>query len=67
MYFFIGLFLTGMGLFMALSPKGFYDFSESWKSSSGSEPSRLYEISTRIGGVLCLIAGIGSVVLQFFL
>ena len=39
-----------------------FDITEGWKSYSSSDPSDLYILSTRLGGVLCLIVGIVGIV-----
>ena len=50
------------GLAMLLNPELVFELSESWKLDSGAEPSRLFILSTRFGGVMCVLAGIGGVI-----
>lgn len=57
-----GILLLIMGLVMLVSPATFYEITESWKSNSVGEPSDLFIISTRVGGVACTLAGIGAIV-----
>lgn len=67
MYIILSVILAVIGIVMVWKPKSIYDLTESWKSSTGGEPSDLYLFSTRMGGVLCLLAGIiGIVVLGLF-
>ncbi len=61
------IFVLIMGTVMLLFPEFIYDVTESWKSYSAGEPSKLYIISTRIGGVCCLLAGIVGIVSLFVL
>lgn len=51
-----------LGLLMLLRPNFFWLISERWKSGPASEPSVLYQVSTRIGGAFCLIAGAAAVI-----
>ena len=66
MYILLSLLLVGLGIIMLLKPRLFFDITESWKSHTSSEPSKMYLFSTRLGGVMCLLAGIfGLVVIVF--
>lgn len=65
MYLLIGVILFILGIIMIISPKLFFTISESWKNDSGTEPSGLFIISTRFGGVLFTIVGIAGVIIQF--
>lgn len=60
-----GLFVLLMGIFMVAAPEMIYELKESWKSYSAGDPSRLYIISTRIGGVMFILAGIMGIVVFF--
>lgn len=60
-----GIYLLITGLFMLVSPATFYKITESWKSNSAGEPSDLFIISTRAGGLFCTLAGIGAIVVFF--
>lgn len=57
-----GALLVSLGLLMVLRPEAFYDLTEGWKSKGG-RPSRLYCVSTRLGGVMCILAGLCGIVL----
>ena len=46
-----GLLLLAFGAFMLFAPEQFFALTESWKSNTPSEPSDLFILSTRIGGV----------------
>lgn len=61
----IGIFLLIMGLFMIVSPVGFYNLTESWKNNSFGEPSDFFKFSTRFGGVAMVIVGIGEIIVFF--
>ncbi|OAB42817.1 DUF6199 family natural product biosynthesis protein [Paenibacillus glacialis] len=58
-YGFIGVF---MGLWMFFYPTIIWEISESWKSNDGSEPSDLYICSIRLGGIMCILAGLGGII-----
>lgn len=64
--FFLGLIVILLGLLMVISPHGVYYIAESWKSKRDAEPSAAYKIMIRIGGVLCICAGIGLCIVSFF-
>lgn len=66
LYFIIGLVLIGIGVAMLARPQIVYELTESWKHDGGVYgPSRLYVWSTRFGGVMCILAGIGGLILPF--
>lgn len=67
MYFFLGILFVIAGMIMILKPHIIFDITESWKSSSPVEPSSLYIFGTRFGGVIILLIGIGSIILQFMM
>ncbi|PYI50931.1 MULTISPECIES: DUF6199 family natural product biosynthesis protein [Paenibacillaceae] len=58
---FISLLLIILGLLMVIRPSIVWTIIESWKSHDATEPSGLYVVSARIGGVLFILAGIGGV------
>ncbi len=60
-----GVLLIAVGTVMIVSPKLFYAVTESWKSDPGAEPSHLFALSTRIGGVLFFLAGVGVFTVRF--
>lgn len=55
------------GLLMILRPTIIWFLLESWKSNDATEPSDMYIISTRFGGILCTLAGAGGVIALFIL
>lgn len=52
---------------MILKPEVIYDITESWKNNRSGEPSDLYLLSTKIGGILCLLLGIAGAVILLVL
>ena len=65
-FFIVGLALIGIGVTMLIKPQFVYELTESWKHDGGVyEPSRLYVWSTRFGGVMFTLAGIGGVIVPF--
>ena len=65
MYILLSILLILGGLLMLFFPDLVYDLSESWKSNRSAEPSRLYLISTRFGGVMFILVGIGGLIVPF--
>lgn len=61
-----GIILIIIGISMMIKPSLLWLITESWKSNDATEPSSLYIWSTRFGGVMVTLAGIGGV-LAFFL
>ena len=55
MYILIGIIFIIIGIVMLISPKTIFQITESWKSISDDEPSALYNVSTRVGGIAFLI------------
>lgn len=55
------VFLILFGLLMLLKPPIIWSITESWKSNDATEPSDLYLWSTRFGGVMCTLAGLGGI------
>lgn len=54
------------GIVMMISPTSIWKMTESWKSNDATEPSGLYLLSTRIGGVCFCLAGFGGIVVSIF-
>ena len=52
---------------MVLKPELVFQIRESRKYASAAEPSKMYIISTRIGGVLFLAVGVAAFIVQFFM
>jgi hypothetical protein len=59
--------LTLFGLLMLVRPTVIWTITESWKSNDATEPSDIYILSTRFGGVMCTLAGIGGIITYSFL
>ena len=65
-YFIAGLALIAIGVVMLVKPQFVFELTESWKHDSGAaEPSKLWLFSTRFGGVMCVLAGIGGMIFVF--
>lgn len=58
----LGIFLILVGLLMLIKPDIFWLITESWKSSDATEPTNLYIVSVRLGGVLFILFGIGGII-----
>ena len=65
MYFFLGIMLIVWGFVMVRFPDLVYELTQSWKNYSSGEPSDLFRFSTRFGGVMCILVGIGGVLVPF--
>ena len=64
----VGLIFLALAIYGAAliwKPEFFYELTESWKHDGGGEPSRSYLLSTRFGGVMCVLAGIGGMICVF--
>lgn len=64
---FVSLLLIVFGLFMVIRPSKVWALLESWKSLDASGPSPLYLASARLGGILCILAGIGGALVSWLL
>lgn len=65
LYVIAGLALIAMGMTMLLNPRLFFELTERWKYDGCGEPSKRFLFSTRFGGVMCTLAGIGGVIVPF--
>lgn len=65
MYLIIGILFLILGVVLFLKPRLFYDITESWKNNATGDPSDLYIISTRFGGVVVAIVGVASIFVHF--
>ena len=65
MYILAGFFFWLIGFTMVIKPELIIQIRDSLKYDSPTEPSRWYLRSTRFGGVMFLLAGILSFVVQF--
>ena len=61
------IFLLIVGVMMLCFPEAIYSITESWKSNASSEPSGLYKIHIRIGGIACSLVGIAGIIANFVL
>ncbi len=61
---FVSIFLILVGLVMVALPQFIWQISEKWKSSDASEPSSLYLVSIRVGGILCALAGLATLFIK---
>ncbi|NOV02291.1 DUF6199 family natural product biosynthesis protein [Paenibacillus planticolens] len=64
---FISVLLVLLGLIMLFRPSLLWTVTESWKSNDATEPSDLYVWSTRFGGSIVALAGLGGVIAIWFL
>ena len=60
-----GIFLLVAGGIMLFRTDWFFVLTEGWKQRASAEPSPLYRASTRFGGALCCLAGMGGVIVFF--
>ena len=60
-------FLLIVGVLMLCFPDVVYSITESWKSNASSEPSGLYKLHIRIGGIACSLVGIVGLIANFVL
>ena len=56
------IFLLIVGVLMLCFPDVVYSITESWKSNASSEPSGMYRLHIRIGGIACTLVGIASII-----
>jgi hypothetical protein len=55
-------FANIFGLLMLIRPTLIWTITESWKSNDATEPSNMYILSSRLGGVICTLIGIGWII-----
>jgi len=65
MFLIAGIVFIICGIIMLLKPQWVYMLTELWKSSVTGEPSRLYLLSTHIGGGCVTAVGILAIVVFF--
>lgn len=58
------LFLT-LGVFIFLKPELLWRLTERWKSYNADEPSDMYIIGARVGGVLFALFGAAIMILPY--
>lgn len=61
------IILLIVGLFLLFCPGLVYEITESLKSSTSTEPSDLYRLHIRTGGIVCTLIGVAGVVTYFLL
>ena len=61
------VFLLIAGLLMFCFPEVIYSITESWKNNASSEPSGMYKLHIRVGGVVCSLVGIAGLISCFVL
>lgn len=66
-YYLTGILFIVLGIFLFMKPDLMWKLTEQWKSYSADEPSSLYLLSTKIGGIAFGIVGIAVLVLPFIL
>lgn len=64
---FSGIGFLALGLLLFLKPGLVWKLTEQWKSYRADEPSDLYLLSTKLGGILFALLGIAMIVLPLFL
>lgn len=64
---FVGILLAAFGVFIFIKPEVLWKLTEQWKSYRADEPSDLYRISTKFGGVMFGILGIAMALLPLIL
>ena len=65
MYILCGILFLIIGFIMVRFPEFIYEITESWKSYSMGEPSDLYRLSTRVGGIAFIVVGIACIIVAF--
>ena len=63
----LSILLLIAGVLMIFFPNMVYCLTEIWKSCASSEPSDLYLIQTRIGGILCSLVGAAGFIVGIML
>lgn len=67
MLIFGGAILLLAGAAMLFFPSAVYDITERWKSRFPDEPSDLYMLHIRIGGIACSLVGAIGLISAFLL
>lgn len=58
----MSVILLLLGIVMISKPSIVWTIAESWKSSDATEPSNLYIVSTRFGGIMLSIVGLAGII-----
>ena len=53
-----GIAFVALGALLFFKPEWVYELTESWKSYTMGDPSDLYLLLTKFGGVLAALAGV---------
>lgn len=61
------IILLVIGLFLIFCLEIVYEMTESWKNNASAEPSDLYRLHIRIGGIICTLIGVVGVVTYILL
>ena len=61
-----GIVFLALGAFLFFRPDLVWKLTEQWKSYRADEPSELYVLSTKVGGVAFALCGAAAVVLLCF-
>lgn len=61
------LFVLIIGIIILLFPRQVYEFTESWKHSFDSEPSKLFIFHIRFGGFVCVLVGLAGLIAAFIM
>lgn len=61
------IFLLIVDVLMLCFPDMVYNITVSWKSNASSEPSGMYKLHIRIGGIACTLVGIAGLITNFVL
>lgn len=62
-----GIVFLALGAFLFFRPDLVWKLTEQWKSYRADEPSELYVISTKVGGVAFALCGAAAFLLPFVL
>ncbi len=64
---FVGIGFCVIGIFLFRKPDLYWRLTEKWKLYRADEPSDLYLMSTKFGGILFVLLGIVMIVLPWIL
>ena len=59
------LFVIIVGILMVAKPHLVFEITQAWKSNGSAEPSKAYIRTTRFGGIMFLLVGVGCGILGF--
>jgi hypothetical protein len=59
-----GIIFIIVSLFLLFKPHLLWEITQSWKFEGEAEPSQLFILSTRIGGVIVLAVGLFGVIVS---